>query len=519
MKSQRKMLTSFLIIFLFSGTFLAAQEKISIDNVRRAYLRSTGTIVENEQIKGYFFFYQSDKVDRKTNEYTLQIVDQNLNKVKDIKFTDSKNIELLESSYNGTSLMFMFYDGKERMLDFRLYGLDGSKKQNYSKVLSKKSDAYFEFSQSQQDEEIENKNVFDIKNKGYVTVIPERDGRQYSYEVNFLASDRKRQWTFAPTGDEKWTSAQYLGSNDSIAIFEILKKDRLMSKHAQSTLLGLNLENGKQTFEVSTEGEAYKFFPMNISMLKGRNEFLLMGPYYEGDDRILQDKSLGLGAWVMNNQGKIVAQKYNSWALQIGKFLKTDQKGRVENIGSIYFHNVLQTEDGKIFAIGEGYKRTASALGIASKILTRNSGVSVTKMKITDMVMLQFNERFEVENATIYDKYNNNVEMASGTELTSPHTIAMYLKMVGAFDYTFTQPGKNKASFVTGYTDYEKGKDYKGLSFNSITYAGGNITTDRIKLKSSSSAMMIFPAKSGFVMIAEYFRKDKRMDFRMEKLN
>jgi hypothetical protein len=140
-------------------------------------------------------------------------------------------------------------------------------------------------------------------------------------------------------------------------------------------------------------------------------------------------------------------------------------------------------------------------------------------MKITDMLLLQFNDRFEVENATIYDKYNNNVEMPSGTEFMSPHTIALYLKSAGAFDYTFMQPGKNKASFVIGYTDYEKGKDYKGLSFNSISYAGGNITTDKIKLKSSSSQMLIFPAKSGSVMIAEYFKKDKRMDFRMEKLN
>ena len=204
MNFQRNILTSLLAILLLPGQFLVAQGKLSIENVRKAYLRNTGTIIENEQLMGYFFFYQSDKVDKNTNEYTLQLVDQNLNKVNDIKFTDSKNIVLLESSYNGSSLMFMFYDIDEKMLDFRVFGLDGKKKHNFTKLLSKKSETYFAAYQKAQSEEIDNQNVFDIKNKGYVTVIPVRDGKQYSYEINFLSSERRKQWTFIPTGDEKF---------------------------------------------------------------------------------------------------------------------------------------------------------------------------------------------------------------------------------------------------------------------------------------------------------------------------
>ena len=87
---------------------LHAQAKLSIDKVYSAYLRTSGTISTQGQIKGYFFLYQSDKIDRHTNEYTLQILDENLNKVRDIKFEDSKKLSLLESAYNGTSLSFMF---------------------------------------------------------------------------------------------------------------------------------------------------------------------------------------------------------------------------------------------------------------------------------------------------------------------------------------------------------------------------------------------------------------------------
>src|SRR5580698_1534689 len=78
---------------------LRAQSKLSIDKVYSAYLRNSGSILEKGKIKGYFFLYQSDKIDRHTNEYTLQLLDENLNKVKDIKFEDSKKLSLLESAY------------------------------------------------------------------------------------------------------------------------------------------------------------------------------------------------------------------------------------------------------------------------------------------------------------------------------------------------------------------------------------------------------------------------------------
>ncbi len=80
-------------LFLAAGLLLSmqpasvlAQNKLSIDKVYSAYLRSSGTITEKGQIKGYFFLYQSDKIDKHTDEYTLQILDENLNKVSNIKY-------------------------------------------------------------------------------------------------------------------------------------------------------------------------------------------------------------------------------------------------------------------------------------------------------------------------------------------------------------------------------------------------------------------------------------------------
>src|SRR6476620_380545 len=101
MRKNRSKILIFALMLIGMQSFA---QKLTIDNVVSVTLRNSGVILERDQIKGYYFFYQSDKIDRKTNEYTLQLVDENLNKLKDIKFQDSKDIALLESSFNGTSL-------------------------------------------------------------------------------------------------------------------------------------------------------------------------------------------------------------------------------------------------------------------------------------------------------------------------------------------------------------------------------------------------------------------------------
>lgn len=508
-----------LALLLVAAQSLFAQ-KLSVDQVYKLNPGNSGAIIENDEIKGYYFLYLSDKIDRNTNEYTLQILDANLNKIKDIRFQDAKNILLLESSYNGSAISFLFYNDKENMLEYRLYGMDGKQSYTYSKILDKKSEFYFKNQLKTNDaEDTENKNIYDIPGKGFISVTPLRENKKYTYDINFYSSDKKRTWTHNPIEDGKFTSAQYLGANDSIALIEVLSKEKLMSKEIESTILGINLANGRKVFEVRTQDGRNQLYPMSVSKLKGLNEFVVIGLYYEGGDRVVQDKSQGLGVWLLNNQGKIVKSKYMSWANDLSKYLKVDQKGRISDLGYVYIHRLMQTEDGKIFAVGEGYKKVADGIGIAANILTGSYSAGVTKLKITDMLMLELSNNFELTNAKIYEKNNNNFSLGTGSDFASPHTLALAARTFGAFDYNFTQMGKGGGTFSSTYTDYERSKGYKGMTLNSISYYDGKISTDKINLKTDASKLLVFPGKPGSVLLMEYFKKDKRLDLRMEKLN
>ncbi len=80
----------------------------------------------------------------------------------------------------------------------------------------------------------------------------------------------------------------------------------------------------------------------------------------------------------------------------------------------------LQTEDGNFFAVGEGYKRQADAAGIAFNVLAGSSAASTTKIKVTDMLMLSFDQQFNIKTATIYDMNSTNVALLPGMDFAQP---------------------------------------------------------------------------------------------------
>lgn len=512
-----------MILTLLCSVVLQAQNKLSVENVYAAYLRNSGAIMENNQIKGYFFLYQSDKIDKRTNEYTLQILDQNLNKVKDIKFQDSKQISLLEAAYNGNTLAFLFKNEDTKMLEMKLYDLEGKLKYTYTREYDKKTEDLMRQYQTLHTDEGTNQNVFDLGEKGYISVLPLRDGKQRTYEVDVFSSLSKKQWTYIPADDaERFAQAEFLGSTDSLIILEVLKRNRAASGKMNAQLVGLNFVTQKKEFEIEAENDKYIFVPTSLKHLRGTGKILVMGSYYDQGANIAKDASLGLAIYEIDSKGKVVTKTYNSWGGDLAKYLPTNSKGKIDDVGYLYIHRLIQAPNGKLFVVGEGYKRQASAGGIALTVLAAAAGsygsAGVTKIVITDMVVMEFNDKYKVSNATIYNKTKNNAVLSSLSDYSSQHAIALMLKAFGSFDYEFTTGDADYSNFSICYSDWVRSSEYKGQTFNSIRYNGSNFTTDKIELKSKASSLRVLPAKAGFVMILEYFKKDKRLEMRMEKL-
>jgi hypothetical protein len=505
-------------VLLLSGYCINAQ-KLSIENVQKVSLRNSDAIKEGSEVKGYYFFYVSDKIDKKTNEYTLQITDNNLKKLKDVKFQDSKHVSVMESSFNGTDLIFLLYNDDERTFEYQVYGADGKKKHSYMRQLTKKEERYLEASyRAVDDDEQTFKGLYPIEGKGFISNTPSREDKDYTFQVDFFATDKKKTWSYTPTEGGKKFIGDYLGTYNEVAFFQVLRYGGAFDQKPDSYMIGLNMETGKKIFEKPTDSK-FRFYPASMSLINEGKAYVF-GEYFDLNANIMKDKSKGFAFWGIDEKGKVTSEKYVSWDLDMGKYLDVSSKGKIDDFGFMYLHNMVQTADGKIYAIGEGYKKVASALGIASKILTGGRGISALKLKITDMLLLSFDSEFNIKGAKIYDKNSNNVELPNGYEFVSTPLMGKMIKYYfGEFDYAYTQVNGDKTSFTVCYSDYVRGKDYKGGTFNSITYSEGKFTTDKINTKSDASRSSVLPGKQGQVLIMEYYRKDKRLDVHFEKLN
>lgn len=511
---KKKLLT----IYFFAFINTLNSQTLSIDNIQKVSLQNSDAIREKNEIKGYYFFYVSDKIDKRTNEYTLQIVDNNLKKLKDIKFQDSKNVSVLECSFNGTDLVFLFYNSDEGTLEYKIYGTKGNLKHSYLRSLSKKDEAYLKavYATVDDDEKVA-RGLYPVEGKGFLSNTPSREDGDYTFQIDFFSTEKRKQWTYSPIEGGKGFSGDYLGIFDGVVLIEVLRVTGIFDGKPDSYVIGLNLETGKKIFEKPTDAR-FRFYPSSLITL-GEGNAYMFGEYFDKDANVIKDKSKGFAFWGINKTGQISSEKYISWDSDLAKFLNVNSQGKIEDFGYMFLHNMVQSADGNIYAIGEGFKKAVSALGIATKILTR-SNISVTKMKITDLVILTFDKDFNLKEAKIYPKNETSIELHNGAEFTSTIRLGKIIKyQYGGFDYSYTTVNSDRTSFSICYSDYVKGKDYKGGTFNSITYNEGKFTVDKINTKTDASTSTILPGKQGQVLILDYYRKQKRIDVHFEKLN
>ena len=174
----------------------------------------------------------------------------------------------------------------------------------------------------------------------------------------------------------------------------------------------------------------------------------------------------------------------------------------------------------KIIAIGEQFRKAASGLGIAAMVLSRGATTSLTKMVVEDLVMFQFSSDFVLEDVKIFDKHKSGVELVVGAGLIPTAKLGLLVDALGGFDYYYTQKLDGNEAFTVGYVDYERIKGEKNkYIFGAITYADGDYTTDKVDLSSDATSLRVAPAKEGYIMISEYYKKAKRLDVRLEKIN
>jgi hypothetical protein len=189
------------------------------------------------------------------------------------------------------------------------------------------------------------------------------------------------------------------------------------------------------------------------------------GQYYAIKDNPATDDPIGMYMQEVDLTGKIISQGFSSWNQAINIALARKSKGKMESNMKVFIHRIVGTADGKIYAIGEQYRKAvaggAIALSMAVTAAGGTSNVSGIKIELHDMVILEFNPDLTFNDAYLFEKQKTNVLLEKGQGLADANALAFMLKREGAFDYAFTTVSKDCKSFYCTYTNYDRQKASK----------------------------------------------------------
>jgi len=501
------------LIALFSLFFVGitiAQNK-TLSDVLSINLRSLGPILENNAVKGYYMFYKVDKKDRKTNNYLLKILDQDLNEVSSKRISGSRYLNLIGGMYNGENVLLKFSDPKEKKLTFRQYN-------KQAELISKKTTDYDpKLNPGYNDQEtMSPSGVYPVKGKGFVNFELVKN-KKWGYEIKFFPTDENvKEWVYRSNKSAKeYLGATFLAANEKVILTAIASKPNIISKKVSFNLLGIDVQTGEKLFYKPMSDGKYNLFFVNSYKEINEDKLTLFGYYYDKGENVMGARSKGLCAFSVGLDGEFIDKKYLSWKNDISKKLPTNAIGKIKDIGFLYFHDIFKTSDGKIHVVAEQYKKGVDGVGIAFSALGGRG--AVFKFKVEDMMTLEFSPDFELEKFSFFDKAKSTFSYP-GLGAVSPQLAGMFINTFGGFDYIATQQHRDSDAFSFIYNDYErKGKKW---AVHAITYSDGAYANDKIPLSSKRSEnFQVFQGKKGHIMIAEYDKKKKNLDMRLEKIN
>jgi hypothetical protein len=317
----------------------------------------------------------------------------------------------------------------------------------------------------------------------------------YSYEVDFYSSQQKRQWTYVPEEDEenKFHGAMFLGFTDSMMLLTVAEQKKVSSNKPNVHFVGVNLFTKRKVFDINNEKEDNPFLATNVLPVKGKNQMLVVGTYYNKGANITKDMSTGLVIYTLDNRGKVLNKTYNSWKVDMAGLAGNEMKDKKGNINNLIIHKIQQV-GGKIFIIGEAYD----------------------PQTISDLVLLEVDNNNKLSKMTNFLKTPNKWgSIAPG--IMSLERAAAYAKGTGNFDYQYTT-NDDEGSFTVLYTDYpHKQGDKK--AFTTLRYNGAKFKANKMDLNSKADEIRVYPAVPGSIMIIEYSKKEKRLDMRIERIS
>lgn len=497
-----------MLLMVLLNLHVANAQSETFEDILSVQIRNVGTIQNNDEVTGHYIFYKTEKLDRKTYSYKLSIMNQDLTVVKSIEKTGSKSLTLLESVYNGNSIMLKYLDISNKELEFEIYNSKGDL--SYSKKIKISSFEIESISQlKDNDNELVSLGMSPISSNGFIDIAATKN-KDYKYEVRYFDNtDLNKNWVIESPNTKGIETANFITANDNKIVLSVIKRPSILSMKQKIYTTILNTKNGDILKEFDNEEIGnYQFFSGSTV---DKNNINLIGNYFKKEDSAFKDYPAGMISITLTDNNELIDKRKSSF----GRLIRGNSKD--DNPGNLHFHDFIRTDKNKIYVVGEYFKKKADGFGIAAAAM--GGSASLVKLNIYDFVVAELDSSLKVQKVKIFDKKSHSVTLPPGSSFLGSALLGNYVKVLGGFDYSYTQIVKSeKPYFISTYFDRKDEKD-KEPKFKIVSNIDGTFVEDAISLKTEADDISVSKAKSGFILITEYFTKEKKMSLRLEKIN
>ncbi len=505
------------------GGFAQTKTLEGIQNMRRSGL---SPIYAGNEVKGYVLFARGDKADRKNDNYLLDFYDQDLSKVSNITIQKpAGKVALLAKTFNGSAFAFYFYNAKDVTLEVETY--DTGLKKLGNKVIDLVTTTEKAMIQNQlrlEDATAGNMmggmTLFPVPGRGFV-----RNGYMgmaKGYTLDMYDDNLKVKWRLA--SDEKskiYESIVLTETTEKYILGMMMRRDGLMSKKISSYMVAIDAETGKKVMDLPVETSKTEQLSLSsFSFDAATREFVAVGEFYKLNDKPFINKNLGFYIKRFSEAGKLVSTKSYGWQNEIMALMPAEAKPSLEDNYVNYNHSIVKAANGRMYIVAEQFKIVGDGMGIALTALG-GRGASVSKGKIGNLFIFELDPQGTLAGVKFYPKDVSNVQLPAGSGFLGAGLLGHIMKSQGDFDYQFMQKNDANTQFNAVYINFDKerGEATKRIIGNIAFGDNGKYVVDKIDLTSSANASFLYPAKPGYVMIADYYKKKSQLGMKLVKLN
>jgi hypothetical protein len=487
-------------------------QNYTLESVQSLPAHGVQTIMDGDEVTGYFVFYKKDMTDKKNDFYGLDLLDAQLKPVNSAKVTLPFGAIYLQSVFNGTVFGIMFYnpdkgnyifisyDKKLQEVGSRLTERPNKEEKDLLDLMANKDNKaslFFYYG------------IRPVPEKGFVRAgYGDTDDR---YKVRFYDNAFKQKWSKNTPEDAKGYEAFTLSDiNTQYITGFTMRKTHSTVEKIETALTVFEVETGKKIVDLPIQKDKGPLAAMATFLTNDTTKIIVQGEYYDKNNKSGIDKSLGLffNTYDLKTK-KELSETRCSWVVNYPKLFDEKLKKGIDNKFLNFPHVMQETSNGHYVLVFEQFKKEMNAGG-----LERRTTIGITEfaqIEASTIWILELDAQLKPIFANSFEQKGKGLLMPVNLDMLGIGFPGAYSKGANGFSFQHLLLQDGKSTAICSSNAHIKGSG--GIYAVSLTK---NDAAQDINVNVPDDAFVICsPANAVHTMLAQYQPSTKQLQLKM----